>query len=172
MNAGLAALVALLLVLVAVALRQRQDFGVVLRRFIEQFAVLVPRMICALVAAGFIARMIPRQAVAGLLGPEAGLLALPVATAAGLLVPGGPPVTFAMAAVFAKSGASTAALVSFVTSWSIFTAHRIFIYEVPLLGPSFVRLRLVSAMALPLVAGFIAYGVGFLTAYGAAVPIE
>jgi len=172
MNVGFLILIALLVALFGIAVYRRENFAPIVQRFAEQFAMLVPRMICALVAAGFIAQMIPKQAIASLLGEEAGLWAIPVAAAAGLLVPAGPVIAFAIAAVFAKSGASTAALVTFVTSWSIFAAHRILIYEIPLVGPSFLRLRAVSAMAIPFLAGFLAFLVGLVSAYGTAVPTQ
>jgi hypothetical protein len=165
-NAGVLVLAALLAILLGIAIRQRRDFGPVVRRFVEQFAMLVPRMLCALVAAGFVAQLIPNQAIARLLGEDAGLLALPVAAAAGLIVPAGPVIAFAIAAVFAKSGASAPALITFVTSWSIFAAHRILIYEIPLLGASFLRLRLLSAMTVPFMAGLLALLVGFLSTLG------
>lgn len=171
MNLGFLALIVLMLVLFGIALGRRESFGPILRRFAEQFAMLVPRMICALVAAGFIAKLIPAQTIANLLGDEAGLLALPVAAAAGLMVPAGPVIAFAIAAVFAKSGASTPALVTFVTSWSVFAAHRILIYELPLVGASFLRLRLVSTVAIPFLAGVLAMLVGLVSAYGTATPL-
>ncbi len=172
MSVGFLVLLALLAVLVVIALWHRADFGPIARRFIEQFAMLVPRMLCALVAAGFIAQLIPKQAIASLLGDDAGLWAIPVAAAAGLMVPAGPVIAFAIAAVFAKSGASTHALITFVTSWSIFAAHRILIYELPLLGASFLRLRVASAWMVPFLAGLVAFGVGLLSTYGAAVPLQ
>lgn len=172
MNAGFLALLALLAVLIVVAARRRLDAGPIAKRFAEQFLKLVPRMLCALIAAGFIAELIPKQTISGYLGADAGLLALPVAAAAGLLIPAGPVIAFAIAAVFAKSGASTGALVAFVTSWSVFAAHRILIYEVPLIGASFLRLRILSVLAMPLLAGGLAMLVGLVTMFGTAVPIE
>ncbi|WP_299757632.1 hypothetical protein [uncultured Boseongicola sp.] len=166
MSPGLLVLSVLLVLLAALAVQQRQDTGPVVKRFVEQFAMLVPRMLVALIAAGFIAKLIPKEAIAGLLGEDAGLLALPVAVAAGLIVPAGPVIAFAIAAVFAKSGASVPALVAFVTSWSIFAAHRIFIYEVPLLGTSFLRMRLLSAMAVPFMAGVLAMLAGMISTFG------
>ena len=170
MNIGILSLLALLVVLVGIALVRRQDFAPFLRRFIEQFAKLVPRMLCALVAAGFIATLIPKELIAGFLGPDAGLIALPVAAATGLLVPAGPVIAFAIAAVFAKAGASSAALMTFITSWSIFAAHRILIYELPLVGASFFRLRIASAVVVPFLAGLLAMTVGLITTFGQAAP--
>lgn len=168
MSFGLALLVAVLVALGGLAFARQQDWGAIVQRFLEQFAMLVPRMLCALVAAGFIAQLIPKEAIAAMLGEDAGLLAIPVATAAGLLVPAGPVIAFAIAAVFAKSGASPAALVAFVTSWSIFAAHRILIYEIPLLGASFLRFRAASVALTPFLAGLIAFAVSALTGFGAA----
>jgi uncharacterized membrane protein YraQ (UPF0718 family) len=172
MNIGLLSLFGLMTALFLLAIRQKRDFGAITKRFIEQFAMLMPRMLCALVAAGFIAQLIPKEAIASLLGEDAGLLALPVAAFTGLIIPAGPVIAFAIAAVFAKSGASAAALVTFVTSWSIFAAHRILIYEIPLFGTSFLRFRLLSVAIVPLLAGLLAFLVGLLTRYGAAVTMN
>jgi uncharacterized membrane protein YraQ (UPF0718 family) len=171
MNIGFSLLFVILAILVAIAWRRKEDPSPILQRLIEQFANLVPRMLCALVAAGFIAELIPKDTIAGLLGQEAGLLAIPVAVATGLIVPAGPVIAFAIAAVFAKSGASTAALVTFVTSWSVFAAHRILIYELPLLGASFLRLRAASVLVVPVAAGCLSYLIGLLVPYGAATPL-
>ncbi len=171
MSVGFLILLGLLVILIGVAWRKRVDAGPVLKRFLEQFAKLVPRMLCALLAAGFIAELIPKRAISGYLGDDAGLWALPVAAATGLLVPAGPVIAFAIAAVFAKAGASPAALVTFVTSWSIYAAHRIFIYELPLLGASFLRLRAVAALPVPFAAGALAMLAGLITGFGAPAPV-
>ncbi len=157
MNFGIAILYGLLAIMVLAALSRRDGtFQRGLRRAVEQLALLAPRMVCALTAAGFIARLIPSELIGQYLGAEAGLKAILLASALGLFIPAGPVIAFAIAAIFARSGASTAALIAFITSWSLFAAHRIFIYEIPLLGPSFLRLRIVSVAALPIIAGLIA----------------
>lgn len=166
MNAGIAVLAGLLACLVIISLRMGIAFQPVVKRFIEQFAMLVPRMLCALIAAGFIAELIPKSFIAGYLGDDAGLAALPVAALAGLAVPSGPVVLFAIAAVFARSGATPAALVTFITSWSMFALHRTLIYEIPLLGLSFLRFRTLSVLAIPFVAGLMAMAVGLVTSFG------
>ncbi|WP_439523273.1 hypothetical protein [Marivita sp.] len=172
MSIGVSSLLVVFMVLLALAVARQQPAGPVLKRFVEQFFKLVPRMLCALVAAGFIAELIPKQTISSYLGADAGLAALPVAAAVGLMIPAGPVITFAIAAVFAKAGASTAALITFITSWSLFAAHRILIYEVPLVGASFLRMRIVAVLALPFLAGGLAMLVGMVTLFGAAVPIE
>ncbi len=157
MNFGIAILYGLLGILALAAIsRMDGTFQSGLRRAVEQLAVLAPRMVCALTAAGFIARLIPSELIGQYLGSEAGFKAILFATAIGLIIPAGPVIAFAIAAIFARSGASTAALIAFITSWSLFAAHRVFIYEIPLLGPSFLRLRIVSVAALPILAGLMA----------------
>jgi uncharacterized membrane protein YraQ (UPF0718 family) len=156
--------------LLVLAVRRSEDPAPVAKRFVEQFAMLVPRMLCALIAAGFVAELLPKEAIGRMLGSEAGLWAIPIAAATGLLVPAGPVIAFAIAAVFAKSGASTAALVTFITSWSIYAAHRILIYEIPLLGPSFLRLRATAAFPVPFLAGAMAYVVALLVGFMTLIP--
>lgn len=160
MSAGVLILLVVLLVLLGLAARQRQDPAPVVKRFIEQFAMLMPRMVVALFAAGFVATLIPSAVISKYLGPESGISGLFIAAAAGLTVPAGPVIAFPIAAVFAKSGASDAALVAFITSWSVFAAHRILIYEIPMLGMDFLRLRVASAIITPILAGSLAMLIG------------
>jgi len=163
MSIGLVVLYGLLGILALVALaRGDETLRLSARRAVEQFFILVPRMFLALMASGFIARLIPSEVIARFLGHEAGFIAIVVASIAGLIVPAGPVIAFSIAAVFARSGASAPALIAFITSWSVFATHRIFIYEIPLLGPSFVRLRLVAAAATPILAGLLAAAVSWV----------
>jgi uncharacterized membrane protein YraQ (UPF0718 family) len=165
-NVGILVLGVAAVALAAVALRQGTDtFTRGVKRAVEQAAHLVPRMICALIGAGFVGKLMPSDLIAQHLGGEAGIWAILVATAAGLVLPAGPVVAFAIAAVFARAGASVPALVAFITSWSLFAAHRIFMYEIPLLGLSFVRLRVASVAVAPVLAGLIAMAVGMVVTF-------
>ncbi|EDM47934.1 hypothetical protein MDG893_15130 [Marinobacter algicola DG893] len=127
-------------------------------RAVEQFVKLVPRMFCALVAAGFVAKLIPTAFISRFLGDEAGMTAILIGTVTGLVIPSGPVVAFSIAATFAKAGAADSALVAFITAWTLFAIHRVVIYEIPLLGLSFLRLRLLSVFLLPLLAGAMTMG--------------
>ncbi|HET6629648.1 MAG TPA: hypothetical protein VFG91_07725 [Woeseiaceae bacterium] len=151
-------LAAIMLSLYAV-LRRDGSAGLGLVRALEQSITLLPRMICALVAAGFMVNLIPTEIIGRLLGNEAGLTGILIGSLAGLIVPSGPVISFAIASAFAGEGASAPALVSFITAWSLFAAHRIFIFEIPLLGIPFLRLRMLSVVILPFVAGILALGV-------------
>ncbi len=153
-NSGVLVIYGLLIVLGAVALsRGHGSFRQGLIRGAEQLIKLLPRMVCALVAAGFLAMLIPKEVISGFLGAEAGFMAIVIATLAGMIIPAGPAISFSIAAVLANEGASVPALVAFTTSWGIFALHRVIIFEIPLLGISFTRLRILSALILPLLAG-------------------
>lgn len=162
MSAGILILYGMAATLIAMALVRGEDsFQRGMRRAVEQFLILAPRMFCALIAAGFIAELIPKEIIARFLGNEAGMTAVIIAAATGVILPAGPAIVFSIGAVFAHAGASVPALVAFITSWGIFAGHRIFIYEIPLLGPSFLRLRLVSAGMMPLLAGLLGIALGW-----------
>lgn len=157
---GVIALWVVLLALLALAVsRGDRTLERGAQRAVEQLAKLGPRMICALIASGFIAKLIPAAFISRFLGEDAGASAILIGAAAGLIIPAGPVIAFSIAAVFARGGASFPALVAFVTAWSLFAAHRIVIYEIPLLGPSFLKMRLISVGALPFVAGALALAI-------------
>lgn len=144
------------IILAGVSLARRDDsFRHGMRRALEQAVAILPRMIFALIAAVFIVKLIPTEIIARYLGAEAGFTAILIASLAGLMVPSGPVIAFAAASTFAVEGASVPALVAFVTGWSVFAAHRVVIFEIPLLGTQFVRLRMLSVTPLPVLAGSI-----------------
>ncbi len=151
---GVLVIYVLMIVLGTVALyRGQRSFQQGLIRGVEQVIKLVPRMLCALIAAGFLAKLIPTDVISAYLGAEAGFIAIVIGMLSGMIIPAGPVISFSIAAVLANEGASTPALVAFITSWGIFALHRVIIFEIPLLGPSFMRLRLLSVLILPLLAG-------------------
>ncbi len=144
----------LLIVLGMAALYRGQgSFRQGLIRGMEQVIKLVPRMLCALIAAGFLVKLIPTETISAYLGAEAGFIAIVIGAVSGMIIPAGPVISLSIAAVLAREGASVPALVAFITSWSVFALHRIIIFEIPLLGTSFMRLRLLSVLILPLLAG-------------------
>ncbi|MEX0603549.1 MAG: hypothetical protein WD623_07600 [Marinobacter sp.] len=160
MSVGMAIIYGAPIVLASYALSRRDDtFRRGMTRAVEQFAMLVPRMFCALVAAGFVAKLIPTEFISRFLGDEAGITAIFIGTVTGLAIPSGPVVAFSIAATFAKAGAADSALIAFITAWTIFAFHRVIIYEIPLLGVSFLRLRLSSVFLLPILAGLMTMGV-------------
>jgi len=64
-------------------------------------------MFCALIAAGFCAKLLPAEWISGLLGEGSGFSGLIIAFLTGLLVPAGPVICFSIAAVFVKARCDT-----------------------------------------------------------------
>jgi uncharacterized membrane protein YraQ (UPF0718 family) len=147
--------VAILLATIAWS-RQDESLGLGFTRAIEQFVKMLPRMICALIGAGFMVKLIPTEIIGNYLGVEAGFTGVLIGSVSGLIVPAGGMIAFAIAAALANEGASVPALISFVTCWALFAAHRLVIFELPMLGASFARLRMLSVLVLPFLAGTIA----------------
>jgi len=122
--------------------------GELLLRFAAVIAV-------SFLAAGLVQELIPRAWVQSALGAESGMRGILVGTAAGMVTPAGPFVSMPVAAVLLRSGASTPAVVAFLTSWSVLALHRLVAWEVPILGLRFSLLRYAVSIALPIAAGLL-----------------
>ncbi|MGH6946603.1 MAG: hypothetical protein ACREDZ_04690 [Kiloniellales bacterium] len=122
----------------------------------DQLFRILPRVLMAAFAAGFLARLLPNEIVAQWIGPDSGPWGIAIAALGGLFVPAGPVVAFSLAAILAKAGAASPQLVAFITAWTIFAIHRVAGYELPMLGWRFLALRLASSVVLPVIAGLTA----------------
>jgi uncharacterized membrane protein YraQ (UPF0718 family) len=116
----------------------------------------LPRIVLALAVAGLVWMMLPRERLTRLIGGKSGLRGLLVATAAGVVTPGGPASAYPFLAVLAGSGADRGALVAFIVSWSMLGMQRILVWDVPFMGADFSLLRFVVSLPLPVLAGLIA----------------
>jgi len=136
--------------------RPRGTYSRALRLAFGQLVQTFPRVILALIAAGFIAEIVPGRLIAGWLDADSGFAGVAVASLIGAVIPGGPSLAIPMAAVLFKAGAGTPQMVALVTAWSVFAIHRILGNEVPLVGWRFTLVRLVSAGWAPLLCGLAA----------------
>ncbi len=136
--------------------RRDKTFENGIKRAVEQALIIMPRLVFALIGAGFLVTLIPTEIIVRYLGVESGFTGILIGSATGLLIASGPAMAFAIAAAFATEGASVPALVAFVTGWSVFAAHRVLIFEIPMFGMHWVRLRLLSVLPLPPIAGALA----------------
>ncbi|MCH7599159.1 MAG: permease [Myxococcales bacterium] len=121
-------------------------------RLLIRFSLLIA---VSFLVAGLAEKLVPHAWVEGALGDEAGIRGLFVATAAGIVTPSGPFLALPIAAALFRSGASLAAVVTFVSSWSLLALHRLVAWEIPLLGWRFALIRYSASIALPLAAGLI-----------------
>jgi uncharacterized membrane protein YraQ (UPF0718 family) len=122
----------------------------------ERFVEIMPRIALALLAAGFLAVLIPSEPVARFIGPESGFFGVLLASIVGGFIPGGPILSFPLVVVLYKAGAGLPQLIAFLTAWSVFAFHRVLIYEVNLMGWRFSAVRLISSIILPPLAGLLA----------------
>lgn len=103
--------------------------------------------------AGLAEALVPREWVSQALGVESGWGGLLLAAAAGIVTPAGPFVSMPLAAALLRSGAAPATVVTFLSAWGLLAAHRLFAWEIPILGASFALTRWALCLLLPLVAG-------------------
>jgi uncharacterized membrane protein YraQ (UPF0718 family) len=125
------------------------------RNGLTMLGFVLPRLIPALLLAGLFQVVVPQDVVSRYFGREAGLKGLVMAMLAGVITPGGPMVSVPFLVALAHSGAALPALVTYMTAWSLFGLQRIIAWEAPLMGWTFVWVRVVPSLAFPVVAGWL-----------------
>jgi uncharacterized membrane protein YraQ (UPF0718 family) len=125
------------------------------RNGLQMLWFVLPRLIPALLLAGMLQVLVPQEVVSRYLGREAGFRSILIASAAGVVTPGGPMVTVPFLVALANSGAAMAPLVAYMTSWSLFGMQRIIAWEAPLMGWHFVVVRVLPSLAFPVLAGWL-----------------
>jgi uncharacterized membrane protein YraQ (UPF0718 family) len=121
----------------------------------EIFALVMPKLGAALLVAGFIQVLLPRDKVARWIGERSGLRGVALASVAGMVTPGGPMTSFPLVTALHAAGTGRSALIAYLTSWSTLGLQRILAWELPLMGVEFAALRFVVSLPLPLVAGLV-----------------
>lgn len=124
-----------------------------LTRGLQMFGINGPRVIVALLAAGFLSYLLPKDLVAQWLGAEAGWQGILIGCLVGPFFPGGPLVIFPVLVALLKAGAGLPAVFAFLTSASVWGVHRILMFEIPMMGPRFAAIRLIASFLLPPLAG-------------------
>lgn len=122
-------------------------------RGLQMFGINGPRVVVALIAAGFISYLLPKALVAEWLGHDSGWQGILIGCLVGPLFPGGPLVIFPVLVALLKAGAGLPAVFAFLTSASLWGIHRILMFEIPLMGARFTMMRLIASAALPPLAG-------------------
>jgi hypothetical protein len=117
-------------------------------------------------AAGFAQVLIPRAWIQGALGHDSGLRGIVLASAAGVATPAGPFVSLPIATTLLGAGAAPAAVVAYLTAWSLLALHRLVAWEVPILGARFALVRYAICAVLPILAGLLMRGLGRLLGGG------
>lgn len=131
----------------------------------RQLIELLPRILAIVVLAGFIVSLLPAGFIAETMGRESGLQGIAYAIGLGILIPGGASIAFSVVIILFEAGIGPVQLITFLTSWSVFALHRIFMFELPLLGPRFTLTRLIVSLPLPLIAAGISWVLFSLLGY-------
>ncbi len=117
---------------------------------------ILPALAIGMVLGGMVQVLLPRELVAAYAGEDSGLTGLIIAAVAGAITPGGPFVAFPLVASLWKAGTAVGPLIAYLSAWSLLGLHRMLIYEIPILGPRFVMVRVLTVGVVPILAGFIA----------------
>ena len=110
-------------------------------------------ILLSFLVAGLAEALLPRELVSAALGEDSGWKGLFLATVAGAITPAGPFVSMPIAAGLLRSGAAPAAVITFLSSWSLLAIHRLIAWEVPILGASFALTRWSLCLVLPVLVG-------------------
>ena len=122
----------------------------------ELMTFIAPRVGAAVLIAAFLQILVPREVISRLIGENAGIKSVLIATVAGSLTPGGPLTSFPIVIALYAAGANKGALVAYLSSWAIIGMQRIIVWELPLLGPDITAIRVGASVLLPIIAGIIA----------------
>ncbi len=118
-------------------------------------AQILPLLIFALIMAGMIQALLPRELISKLIGEDSGLRGILIGTLAGGITPGGPYVSLPIAAGFLRAGAGVGTMVAFVTAWSLWGVSRLPM-DIGILGWKFTVARLACTFFFPPIAGLLA----------------
>jgi hypothetical protein len=104
--------------------------------------------------------MLPQEVVGRWLGADSGVAGLVIAVLGGAFTPGGPVIGFSIGAAALKGGAGTPQVIAYVTAWALFAVQRLFIWELGVMPPRIVWLRLAASLPLPFLAALAAMMLG------------
>ena len=122
------------------------------REGVVDFFRLLPRIMLGVIGAGFIAALLPQDVVGRWLGANSGVTGLAIAMAGGALTPGGPVIGFSIGAAALKGGAGTPQVIAYITAWAVFSVQRLFIWELGVMPPRIVWLRIAASLPIPILA--------------------
>jgi len=106
--------------------------------------------------AGFVEVLVPKDLITKWIGEKSGIRGILIATAAGVVTPGGPMISFPLIAALYRLGADFGPLVGYLTSWELMGMQRIIVWEIPFMGIRFALLRFTVSLLLPIIAALTA----------------
>jgi uncharacterized membrane protein YraQ (UPF0718 family) len=118
-------------------------------------AEIAPLLAAAFLLAGLIQVMVSREFIERWLGRGAGVKAVLLGAVAGALVPGGPYISYPIAASFFIGGAEIGTVMAFIAAKNVWTLTRLPM-EVALLGVRITVLRYIVTFLIPVIVGLLA----------------
>jgi hypothetical protein len=116
------------------------------------FLRLMPRIMIGVIGAGFIAALLPQDVVGRWLGADSGMLGFAIAMAGGAFTPGGPVIGFSIGVAALKGGAGTPQVIAYITAWALFSVQRLFFWELGVMPPRLIWLRMTASLPIPILA--------------------
>lgn len=140
----------------AIWLKGTLALSVAANMMIADAVIIAPLVVVGVIVGAFFTVLVPREVVSRLLGTQAGMKGIFLATFLGAIMPGGPFASFPVVFALGRSGAGVGAMVSFLIAWAAIGVSRLITWEIPFMGIEFGALRFVSSLPLPIIAGLIA----------------
>lgn len=122
----------------------------------ELFLYILPQLGAGLIIGGLVQQLVDRDRIARTLGAQSGVKGLVVASAAGMVTPGGPFTSFPLVHALWSSGADAGALIAYIVAWALIGLNRLLVWELPFMGAEFALLRFAVSLPLPILAGLAA----------------
>ena len=123
---------------------------------LNQFIKIAPVIIGALILAGFMEVLIPREFVRNWLSKEAGLKGIVLGTFGSIMLAMGPYAFFPIAASITASGAGLGTITSMITGWALMNLSKM-PYETAFIGAEFFLKKLIISIPFSIAAGLIAF---------------
>ena len=136
--------------------RGKDVFCVGVNSSLSLFLDIAPRLSGAFLMAGFVEVLVPKDLITKWIGEKSGTRGILIATAAGVVTPGGPMISFPLIAALYRLGADFGPLVGYLTSWELMGIQRIIVWEIPFMGIRFAALRFAVSLLLPIIAALTA----------------
>ena len=136
-------------------LRGQGEHIIGMKSALDMTVQIIPLLIFALIIAGMIQILLPKELISKWVGAESGLRGIIIGTIAGGFSPGGPYVSLPIVAGLLRAGANVGTMVAFLTGWSLWAVARLPM-EVGILGWKFTLIRVGVTFFFPPIAGLIA----------------
>jgi len=119
------------------------------------FASVLPNLVLGFALAGLLQVLLPQELISRWMGDESGLHGLFIGTVAGMLTPGGPFTHFPILASFLSKGAAVGPVCAYIAAWALIGVNRILVWELPILGPRIVLVRVLACAGVPPLVGWL-----------------